>query len=77
VPDPQPVLRVTNDVRRTLREERPDPADAALLVLADTVGLPAVATTDNRARKQQIDRLAETLGPAVPAYARSSAGPAR
>jgi mRNA-degrading endonuclease toxin of MazEF toxin-antitoxin module len=67
VPDLQPVLRVTNDVRRALREERPDPADAALLVLAGTVGLPAVATTDKRARKQRIDRLAEPLGPAVPA----------
>jgi Golgi phosphoprotein 3 (GPP34) len=67
VPDLQPVLRATNDVRRALREERPDPADAALLVLADTVGLPAVAATDKRARKQRIDRLAEPLGPAVPA----------
>jgi hypothetical protein len=67
VPDLQPVLRVTNDVRRALREERPDPADAALLVLAGTVGLPAVAATDKRTRKQRIDRLAEPLGPAVPA----------
>jgi len=67
VPDLQPVLRVTNDVRRALREERPDPADAALLVLADTVGLPVVTTTDKRTRRQQVDRLAEPLGPAVPA----------
>jgi hypothetical protein len=67
VPDLQPVLRITNDVRRALREERPDPADAALLVLADATGLPPVATTDKRARKQQIDRLAEPLGPVVPA----------
>jgi hypothetical protein len=67
VPDLQPVLRVTNDVRRALREEHPDPADAALLVLADTVGLPAVASTGKRARKQQVDRLVEPLGPAIPA----------
>jgi hypothetical protein len=67
VPDLQPVLRVTNDVRRTLREQRPAPADAALLVLADTVGLPAVGSTDKRARKHQIDRLTDSLGPAVPA----------
>ena len=67
MPDLQPVLRIANDVRRALREHRPDPADAALLVLADTVGLPAIATTDKRARKERIDRLAESLGPAVPA----------
>jgi hypothetical protein len=67
VPDLQPVLRITNGVRRALREERPDPADAALVVLADAAGLPAVATTDRRAREQQVDRLAQPLGPVVPA----------
>lgn len=67
VPDLQPVLQITNDVRRALREEHPDPADAALLVLADAAGLPAVATTDKRVREQRIDRLAEPLGPVVPA----------
>lgn len=67
VPDLQPVLRITNDVRRALHAERPDPAYAALVVLAGAVGLPAVASTDERARRQRIDRLAEPLGPAVPA----------
>ncbi|MFB9840449.1 GOLPH3/VPS74 family protein [Actinoallomurus acaciae] len=67
VPDLQPVLQITNDVRRALREDRPDPADAALLVLADAAGLPAVAATDKRVREQRIDRPAEPLGPVVPA----------
>ncbi|MGI5224678.1 GOLPH3/VPS74 family protein [Actinoallomurus sp. CA-142502] len=67
VPDLQPVLQITNDVRRALREEHPDPADAALLALADAAGLPAAATTGRRARRQRIDRLAEPLGPVFPA----------
>jgi hypothetical protein len=63
VPDLQPVLRITNDVRRALREEHPDPADAALLALAAAAGLPAADTVG----KQELDRLAAPLGPVVPA----------
>jgi Golgi phosphoprotein 3 GPP34 len=66
VPDLQPVLRIGNDVRRALREDRPDPADAALLVLADVTGLP-VPATDKRLREERTERLAEPLGPVVPA----------
>jgi hypothetical protein len=67
VPDLQPVLRLTNDVRRALRDRSPDPEDAALLVLADAAGLPAVTAAGEHAPERRIDRLAAPLGPVVPA----------